>query len=337
MAGNINVGKNFILQSDGDVTLVNQKINVGENFVVDANNFIVRAGENTYKNDTKSSSTGGSVGYDIVNQNVIGGLNISGGNSNTSSKYFDNSVINVGGTFQLTTKEDALFAGVNVTADKINFDIGRDLSIISLQDEYTSDGKNWGAGLNVSGKLEGTQYQTGSSRPSLGGNYGENHQDSKWVNNQTTIIAENGGNIKVGETLTNIGAVIGGAYPVIIDYDELFEKKVVINKKSFKVYNYSILKNEKPKLQYEKKIEEDDYNEIKKIAYETITNSWSEGCSIRNDGYHRPGGDEKLRFIYSKLEVEGVYICLYGSTEILQYLNNKYNLNIEWSKKVIFY
>jgi filamentous hemagglutinin len=209
VAGNINVGKNFILQSDGDVTLVNQKINVGENFVVDAKNFEVRAGENTYKNDTKSSSTGGNIGYDIVNQNMLGGLNVSGGNSNTSSKYYDNSVINVGGIFQLTTKEDALFAGVNVKADKINFDIGRDLSIISLQDEYKSDGKNWGAGLNVSGKLEGTQFETGSARPSLGGNYGENHQDSKWVNNQTTILAENGGNIKVGETLTNIGAVIG--------------------------------------------------------------------------------------------------------------------------------
>src|SRR5699024_1937452 len=56
--GNINVGKNFILQSNGDVTLINQKINVGENFVVDVNNFIVKAGENTYKNNTKSSSTG---------------------------------------------------------------------------------------------------------------------------------------------------------------------------------------------------------------------------------------------------------------------------------------
>ncbi|MBP9479670.1 MAG: hemagglutinin repeat-containing protein [Sebaldella sp.] len=165
------------------------EINIGENFIVDAKNFEARAGENTYSNNTKSSS--------------------SGGKSNTDSKYYDNTVINVGGIFQLTTKEDALFAGVNVTADKINFDIGKNLSIISLQDEYTSDGKNWGAGLNVSGKLEGTQFETRSARPSIGGNYGENHQDSKWINNQTTIIAENGGNIKVGETLTNIGAVIG--------------------------------------------------------------------------------------------------------------------------------
>ena len=58
---------------------------------------------------------------------------------------------------------------------------------------------------------------------------------------------------KSEEVIVSYG-VKGGAYPVIIDYDELFEKKIVINKKSFKVYNYSILKNEKPKLQYEKKL-----------------------------------------------------------------------------------
>ena len=150
---------------------------------------------------------GGSVGYDIVNSHVIGGLNISGGNSNGSSRYYDNTIINTGGTFQLTTKDDATFAGANVTADKINFDIGKNLNIISLQDEAKSDGKNYGAGINVSGKLEGTNFETESARPSIGGNYGENHQDSKWTGNQTTIIAENGGRINVGETLTNIYSV----------------------------------------------------------------------------------------------------------------------------------
>ena len=214
------------------------EINIGENFIVDAKNFEARAGENTYSNNTKSRSSGGSVGYDVAQRTMTGGVNVSGGKSNTDSRYYDNTVINVGGIFQLTTKEDALFAGVNVTADKINFDIGRDLSIISLQDEYKSDGKNWGAGLNVSGKLEGTQFETGSARPSIGGNYGENHQDSKWVNNQTTIIAENGGNIKVGETLTNIGAIIGS----LSDQNKLSieaNKVVVENLKDHNVSCYS--------------------------------------------------------------------------------------------------
>ncbi|MCP1226521.1 hemagglutinin repeat-containing protein, partial [Sebaldella sp. S0638] len=213
VAGNINVGKNFILQSDGDVKLVNQKVTVGDNFVVDAKNFEARAGENTYSNDTKSSSSGINVGYDIVNNHVIGGANISGGKSNTDSKYYDNTTINVGGTFQLTTKEDATFAGANVIADKINFDIGKDLNIISLQDEYKSNGSSYGVGVDVSGKMPGSNKEEGYAIPSLNGSYSQDNADSKWVNNQTSILAENGGSVKVGETLTNTGAVIGSLNP----------------------------------------------------------------------------------------------------------------------------
>ena len=209
VAGVINVGGNMIVQSEGDVKFVNQKITVGENLVIDAKNFEALAGENTYKNDTKSSSTGGSVGYDIVNHNMTGGINVSGGNSNTASKTYDNTTINAGGTFQLTTKEDATFKGANVTADKINFDIGKNLNIISLQDEYNSKGKSYGMGVDVSGEIPGTGKETGIPIPSFSGNYSENNENSKWVNNQTSIIAENGGNIKVGETLTNIGAIVG--------------------------------------------------------------------------------------------------------------------------------
>jgi filamentous hemagglutinin len=208
VAGNINVGKNFVIESEGDVRLINQKVNVGENFIVDAKNFEARAGENTYSNNTKSSSSGGNIGYDFAQRTMTGGVNVGGGKSNTDSKSYDNTVINVGGTFQLTTKEDALFAGANITADKINFDIGRDLSIISLQDEYKSEGKNWGAGLGYSEKDPTTnKTKVGSITGNL--SYGQNNAESKWVSDQTSIIANNGGNIKVGETLTNVGSIIG--------------------------------------------------------------------------------------------------------------------------------
>ena len=70
--------------------------------------------------------------------------------------------------------------------------------------------------------MEGTDFDTGSARPSIGGNYGENHQDSKWVNNQTTILAENGGNIKVGETLTKVSLRFYGTkamWPYIVKHN----------------------------------------------------------------------------------------------------------------------
>ena len=123
--------------------------------------------------------------------------------------YYPNTTIDVGGTFQLTTKEDATFAGANVIADKINFDIGKDLNIISLQDESKSEGKSWGAGIDVSANIPGTNQKPGYATPSLNGSYSQDSADSKWVNNQTSIIAENGGSVKVGETLTNVGSIIG--------------------------------------------------------------------------------------------------------------------------------
>ena len=64
-------------------------------------------------------------------------------------------------------------------------------------------------GINVSGQIPGTTVERGYALPSFGGNYSQDNADSKWVSNQTSIIANNGGNIKVNETLTNIGAIVG--------------------------------------------------------------------------------------------------------------------------------
>ena len=207
VAGNINVGGNLLISSEGDVKLVNQKVNVGENILVEAKSFEASAGKNTYNNTTDSSSQGMSAGYDLTGHTVTGGINGSKGNSNLSSVYYDNTVINAGGAFRLTTKEDATFKGANVTADKIDFEIGGNLNVISLQDEYKQNGSNKSGGLNY-GHTEQSKEE-GYNSVSVSASYGESKGDSKWVNNQTSIIAENGGSIKVGETLTNVGAIIG--------------------------------------------------------------------------------------------------------------------------------
>ena len=210
VAGEINVGGNMIVESEGDVRFVNQKINVGENLIIDAKSFEALAGKNTFTNDTKSSSAGASVGYDFIGETVTGGINGSKGNSNTTSTSYDNTIINTGGTFQLTTKEDATFKGANITSDKLNFEIGGNLNVISLQDEYNTHGKNVGGGIdyghgeqrNSKGEMEG--YNT----PIVNVSYGQSNGDAKWVSDQTSIVANNGGTIKVNETLTNTGAII---------------------------------------------------------------------------------------------------------------------------------
>ncbi|MBP9479665.1 MAG: hemagglutinin repeat-containing protein, partial [Sebaldella sp.] len=224
VAGVINVGGNMIVESEGDVRFVNQKINVGDNLIIDAKSFEALAGKNTYTNDTKSSSSGASVGYDVIGNTVTGGINGSKGNSNTTSTSYDNTVINAGGTFQLVTKEDATFKGANVTADKINFDIGGNLNVVSLQDEYYTHGKNASAGINYGHNDVRNAANEMEGYNSVGGDmsYGQTNGDAKWVNDQTSIIATNGGKIKVEDTLTNIGAIIGSINePLNIDTKKL--------------------------------------------------------------------------------------------------------------------
>ncbi len=95
---------------------------------------------------------------------------------------------------------------------------------MSLQDEYYTHGKNASAGINYghndvrnsAGEMEGYN--------SVGGDmsYGQTNGDAKWVSDQTSIIAENGGTIKVNETLTNTGAIIGSINePLNIDTKKL--------------------------------------------------------------------------------------------------------------------
>ncbi|MCP1225895.1 hemagglutinin repeat-containing protein, partial [Sebaldella sp. S0638] len=268
VAGVINVGQNLIIQSEGDVKLVNQKINVGENIIVDAKSFEARAGENTYSNNTNSSSKGGSVGYDFTGGTVTGGINGSKGDSNTSSKIYDNTKINAGGTFILNTEGDATFEGANVTADKIKFDIGGDLNVISLQDEFDTKGSNKSAGVNYGYTPErGSDGKMGGyASPSGSVSYGETNGNSRWVSDQTSIIADNGGSIKAGETLTNKGAVIGSLNePLEIDAKKLVVENLKDNDNG-ESYNVGFsgmdLKNPIPEtaLQYQSHDKEQDTN-----------------------------------------------------------------------------
>jgi hypothetical protein len=129
-----------------------------------------------------------------------------------------------------------------------------------------------------------------------------------------------------------------GPHPNIINYSELFEKKIVISRNNIKFYSY--IGYNKYKLKEVKRLEKSEYMEIKKIVNETIANEKSEICAIFNTSY---GHAEKVqvRELYSKLETDGGEICAkglssQGVTKILIYLDKKYNLNIEWAKKVFF-
>lgn len=90
--------------------------------------------------------------------------------------------------FTHTNSSVGVVKGANIEAtNDINMNIGNNLNIESLQDTYYSKSSSNSANIGI-----------GSSSISGGYNTEKSYTDSSWVNNQTSIIADNKVDIKVG-------------------------------------------------------------------------------------------------------------------------------------------
>ncbi|MDR1847504.1 MAG: hypothetical protein LBR17_05245, partial [Bacteroidales bacterium] len=99
--------------------------------------------------------------------------------------------------------------------DELKLDIGGDLLVESKQDYSVSENKSSGGGITLGGKVTSTGLSVNTSK-------GES--EKLWVTDQTELIGRNGGTIKVGDTLTNTGAIIGSQNaekPLEIDAKEI--------------------------------------------------------------------------------------------------------------------
>lgn len=115
-------------------------------------------------------------------------------NSDTTIEQtsYNNSIISANGNnskINIESKnKDINIKGANIEAtNDINMNIGNNLNIESLQDTYYSKSNSNNANIGI-----------GSSSISGGYNTEKSYTDSSWVNNQTSIIADNKVDIKVG-------------------------------------------------------------------------------------------------------------------------------------------
>ena len=164
-------------------------------------------------------------------------LDLGGGNvSNKVKSTTYNNVDIIANNINIKTGNNTDIKGANITAkDSIDMDIGNNLNIESLQDTYYAKSKNnsWSASASFSakGRGDGPKYSGGIGG---GGTSINSTTDSQWVNEQTSIIADNNVNIKVGtkenaEGNTNIkGAVIASGKYKEVELPES-EWKVDIN------------------------------------------------------------------------------------------------------------
>uniref|UniRef100_UPI001651E527 hemagglutinin repeat-containing protein n=1 Tax=Aliarcobacter cryaerophilus TaxID=28198 RepID=UPI001651E527 len=148
------VAKNIYINTDEKLStntnVIGSNVIADENLYINTNNLNVKASQDMFTSSNDSKSLNGSISYTMYG----GGGGTAGlgfGKSDSSSDSFVNNNSNLqSNNMYLNVKNDAILQGANVKAnDTLNLNVGNNLVLESLRDEYSSSHK--GFNVNVGG------------------------------------------------------------------------------------------------------------------------------------------------------------------------------------------
>ena len=187
----------------GNITSINQDINI-----TSKNNTNITALKNTANSSSKtegftqSTTIGASYG-DSVAQRLIESLSAqlskrTGESTSSSTNYTNTNLIATKGVINInSTNSDTNIIGANLNADNITINTANNLNIESLQN--TSNSKSKSKSIGAGG---------GSGSGSLSYNANRSESEQNWVNDQTTIIANDNLTINTGNNTDLKGGLI---------------------------------------------------------------------------------------------------------------------------------
>ncbi|MGY2257821.1 hemagglutinin repeat-containing protein [Pseudomonas sp. SDO55104_S430] len=202
---------NGIPGADGDIRIQGSKLQAGNEMLLAAERDIrLEAAANTQKLDGKNSSSGGAIGASIGVGPNGGGLSIfANANKGTGSEKgngttWTETTLDAGKQVSLISGRDTTLKGAQVSADQIIANVGRDLTLQSLQDsdDYKSKQTNVSGGASVAIIGTGGSANLSVSKSTI---------DSKYlsVQEQTGLFSGKGGyQVNVGNHTQLDGSVI---------------------------------------------------------------------------------------------------------------------------------
>ncbi|WP_211959118.1 hemagglutinin repeat-containing protein, partial [Budvicia diplopodorum] len=127
--------------ADGDIVIKGSAINAGHDITLDANRDVtVIAAANTQKTDSESQSYGGNAGVSVGwgggknGIRVFADANFSQSNMNADGLYWTESTLDAGNKLSIISGRDTSLIGAQAKGDSVLMDVGRDLTVRSLQD-----------------------------------------------------------------------------------------------------------------------------------------------------------------------------------------------------------
>ncbi|EOC0074828.1 hemagglutinin repeat-containing protein [Cronobacter turicensis] len=204
-------GKNHGANS-GDIVVAGSSMKAGGDASLNAaGDILLTAAANTQKTTGSNSSSGGGVGVSFgVGQgsaglSVFANVNAAKGKEKGDGTDWTETTLDSGGKVSLHSGQDASLIGAQVSGSQVTADIGRNLTITSLQDSNHYDSKQ-------SSVSAGGSFTFGSMTGSGYVNFSQDkmHSTFKSVAEQSGIFAgKDGFDVTVGSHTQLTGAVIG--------------------------------------------------------------------------------------------------------------------------------
>ena len=215
----INAGNNLSIDAtgkgnginSGDLLIAGSQLKAGgDTSLHAANDITLAATANTQQTTGKNSSSGGGIGISFgvgsgsAGLSIFASVNGAKGHEKGNGTVWTETTLDSGGEVSISSGRDTTLSGAQVNGNSVTADIGRDLTIASLQDSDNYDSKqvSFGAGGSFTfGSMTGSGY-INASQDKMHSNY-----DS--VLEQSGIYAGKGGfDITVGNHTQLNGAVI---------------------------------------------------------------------------------------------------------------------------------
>jgi filamentous hemagglutinin len=204
-------GKNQATGS-GDVVIAGSSVKAGGDTSIDAANDILLTGAaNTQKTTGSNSSSGGGVGVSFgadekgYGLSVFANVNAAKGHEKGDGTSWTETTVDSGGKVLLHSGQDTTLTGAQVNGNQVTADVGRNLTITSLQDSNNYDSKQSSVSAGGSftfGSMTGSGYINASQD--------KMHSTFDSVAEQSGIFAGNGGfDVTVGNHTQLNGGAIG--------------------------------------------------------------------------------------------------------------------------------
>jgi filamentous hemagglutinin len=197
VASNIYASNNAVLNSNKNLELGGSNIYANNNLELKAKNINLHATAQNYSSSTTSSSKNAKASLYGSDMGTVT-LGFQDSSNDIEGTTHANTHITAGNKATLTSMQDTTLKGAVVDADELAVNVGRNLTMQSMQDRQSIRGESKGGSISA-----GKKGVTGASA-----NYGTTKGDKQWTNEVTSLNGKNSIRVSINDTTTLKGASI---------------------------------------------------------------------------------------------------------------------------------